>query len=32
LSAFWIAAILAIFALLNRRKQQLQTTDATDGI
>jgi len=32
LSAVWIAAILAIFAVLNRRKQQLQTTDATDGI
>lgn len=32
LSAVWIAAILAIFALLNRRKRQLQTTDATDGI
>jgi len=32
LSAVWIAAILAIFAVLNRRKRQLQTTDATDGI
>jgi len=32
LSAVWIAAILAIFALLNRRKRQLQTTDASDGI
>ncbi len=32
LSAVWIAAILAIFAVLNRKKRQLQTTDATDGI
>jgi len=32
LSAVWIAAILAIFAVLNRRKRQLQTTDASDGI
>ncbi|GBF24851.1 glycosyltransferase AglE [archaeon MnTg01] len=32
LSAVWIAAILGIFAVLNRRKRQLQTTDATDGI
>jgi len=32
LSAVWIAAILAIFAVLNKKKQQLQTSDATDGI
>ena len=32
LSAVWIAAILAIFAVLNRRKRQLQTADASDGI
>ncbi len=32
LSAVWIAAILAIFAVLNRRKQQLQTSDVSDGI
>lgn len=32
LSAVWIAAILAIFAVLNRKKRQLQTSDATDGI
>lgn len=32
LSAVWIAAILAIFTVLNRRKRQLQTADATDGI
>ena len=32
LSAVWIAAILAIFAVLNKKKHQLQTTDATDGI
>jgi hypothetical protein len=32
LSAVWIAAILAIFAVLNRRKQKLQTADASDGI
>lgn len=32
LSAVWIAAILAIFAILNKKKRQLQTSDATDGI
>jgi hypothetical protein len=32
LSAVWIAAILAIFAVLNKKKQQLQISDATDGI
>jgi cellulose synthase/poly-beta-1,6-N-acetylglucosamine synthase-like glycosyltransferase len=32
LSAVWIAAILAIFAVLNRRKRQLQTSDVSDGI
>jgi hypothetical protein len=32
LSAVWIAAILAIFAVLNRRKQKLQTADVSDGI
>jgi cellulose synthase/poly-beta-1,6-N-acetylglucosamine synthase-like glycosyltransferase len=32
LSAVWIAAILAIFAVLNRRKQKLQTADLSDGI
>jgi len=32
LSAVWIAAILAIFALLNKRKQKLQTADLSDGI
>lgn len=32
LSAVWIAAILAIFAVLNKKKQQLQTSDVTDGI
>ena len=32
LSAVWIAAILAIFGVLNRRKRQLQTSDASDGI
>ncbi len=32
LSAVWIAAILAIFAVLNRRKQKLQTADVNDGI
>ena len=32
LSAVWIAAILAIFAVLNKKKQQLQTSDITDGI
>jgi cellulose synthase/poly-beta-1,6-N-acetylglucosamine synthase-like glycosyltransferase len=32
LSAIWIAAILAIFAVLNKRKQKLQIADATDGI
>ena len=32
LSAVWIAAILAIFAVLNRRKRQLQISDTSDGI
>ena len=32
LSAVWIAAILAIFAVINRKKRQLQTSDASDGI
>ncbi len=32
LAAVWIAAILGIFAVLKRRKEKLQTTDATDGI
>ena len=32
LSAVWIAGILAIFAVLNRKKAQLQTSDMTDGI
>jgi len=32
LTAVWIAAILAIFAVLNRRKQQLQTSDVSDGV
>ena len=32
LSAVWIAAILAIFAVLKRKKEQLQKSDATDGI
>src|SRR3972149_4474184 len=32
LTAVWIAAILAIFAVLNKKKQQLQISDATDGI
>jgi NADH:ubiquinone oxidoreductase subunit K len=32
LSAAWIAGILAIFAVLNRKKQQLQTSDMSDGI
>lgn len=32
LSAVWIAAILAIFAVFNKKKRQLQTSDATDGI
>ena len=32
LSAVWIAAILAIFSILNRKNRQFQTTDATDGV
>lgn len=32
LSALWIAGILGIFAVLKRKKEQLQTSDATDGI
>ena len=32
LTAVWIAGILAIFAVLKRRKQQLQTSDMSDGI
>ena len=32
LSAVWIAAILAIFAVLNKKKRQLQTSDVSDGI
>lgn len=32
LTAVWIAAILGIFAVLKRKKEQLQTSDATDGI
>jgi hypothetical protein len=32
LSAAWIAGILAIFAVLNRKKQQLQTSDMSDGV
>jgi len=32
LSAAWIAGILAIFAVLNRKKEQLQTSDMSDGI
>lgn len=32
LSAVWIAAILGIFAVLKRKKEQLQTQDATEGI
>ncbi len=32
LTAVWIAAILGIFALLKRKKEQLQTSDTTDGI
>ncbi len=31
-TAAWIAAILGIFTLLKRKKAQLQTSDATDGI
>ncbi len=32
LSVAWIAGILAIFAVLNRKKEQLQTSDMSDGI
>ena len=32
LTAVWIAAILAIFAILKRKREQLKTSDATDGI
>ena len=32
LAAVWIAAILAIFAILKRKREQLKTSDATDGI
>ena len=32
LAAVWIAAILGIFAVLKRKKEQLQTSDNTDGI
>ncbi len=32
LTAVWIAAILGIFTVLKRRKEKLQTSDATDGI
>ncbi|MEE9241535.1 MAG: cellulose synthase family protein [Nitrosopumilaceae archaeon] len=32
LTAVWIAGILAIFAVLKRKKQQLQTSDMSDGI
>jgi hypothetical protein len=32
LSAVWIAGILAIFAVLKRKKEQLQTSDMSDGI
>lgn len=32
LAAVWIAGILAIFAVLNKKKRQLQTADTTDGI
>jgi hypothetical protein len=31
-TAAWIAAILGIFTVLKRKKAQLQTSDATDGI
>jgi hypothetical protein len=32
LSAIWIAGILGIFAVLKRKKEQLQTSDMSDGI
>jgi hypothetical protein len=32
LSAVWIAGILGIFALVKRKREQLQTSDTTDGI
>ncbi len=32
LTAVWIAGILAIFAVLNKKKKQLQTSDMSDGI
>jgi len=31
-SSIWIAAILGIFAVLKRKKEQLQTSDIADGI
>jgi cellulose synthase/poly-beta-1,6-N-acetylglucosamine synthase-like glycosyltransferase len=30
-SSLWIAAIIGIFAILNKKKEQLQTIDETDG-
>lgn len=32
LTTVWIAVILAIFAVLNKKKKQLQTSDMSDGI
>ena len=32
LAAVWIAAILGIFAILKRKREQLKTSDAADGI
>jgi len=32
LTTVWIAGILVIFAVLNKKKQQLQTSDMSDGI
>jgi len=32
LTTVWIAGILAIFAVLNKKKKQLQTSDMSDGI
>jgi hypothetical protein len=32
LTTVWIAGILVIFAVLNKKKKQLQTSDMSDGI